>query len=70
MSAISVPARGAGRSKEVPAAGLASAGTGVGTVKQGLRGRVPAGLSNGDPEYVMLWGTDNADPRSRSDSRR
>ena len=27
-------------------------------------------LSNGDPEYVMLWGADNADPRPRGDRRR
>ena len=27
-------------------------------------------LSNGDPEYVMLWGADNADPRTRGDRRR
>jgi hypothetical protein len=29
-----------------------------------------AGLSNGDPEYVMLWGADHSDQGVATDGRR
>jgi len=67
MNRISLPDRRTGRGRgkaadhDSPAAKRGNGRT---------AGRDDVDMSNGDPDYVMLWGTDNTDPRARSDSRR
>ena len=69
MSAITLPGRETGQSRGRERSPARKATAAKRRTQERLRpGSVD--LSNGDPEYVMLWGADNADPRPGGDSRR